>query len=294
MQSSEPPAPDVFPQSTCLCKRQPSPQPSSVSDMAALLEQEPSPDSLQPLAKSEEPEAADTAALQPPVSQASISSGSDIGHSDGGFNGGNDDCNAADGDGYCSHSSIIGASYSAGGESDVVSSLNGGAGSSSVGASSGDGSNGGSHAGKGAADEDALAPDAPADLGDSSDAGSPAGGSEFVVKTPGGSSGDGSGGAPAETGHTTSLTANKLMTGEVSFLDFNSQLQEATARQGRVRGEDRGEEQGGGMQAADQDVSGVVHPSAKAEASCFLADLGCECALHPKFIWLSALQPVES
>ena len=305
-QSYSQPAPNGSPQSTSQPSHQPSPQASPIPHLAALTEQEPSPDGLLPRTKSAEPKAADGLALQTTLaSQASGSFGGDIVCSGSGHNGDDDKSCGGDSDGYCSGGSSVGGTSS----DHLVSSVSGGTGGSSCeggsfsggdssgggssvgGGSDGDGSHGGSHVDQGAAAENA--PVAPADLGHSSGAGSPAGRSQNgIAEETCDCTGGGSGGAPAETGagNTANLTAQKLTTGEVSFLDVSSQLSTASQSQ-RTGHEKRGRGAGGGMQAADQYVFRGVNPSAKEEADAFLADLKCECALQPTLILLSAFQP---
>ena len=225
-------------------------------------------------------------------------SGGDGGHSsgDGGHSGGDHRCSAEDSDGHCSSGSIDDGTSSGIVESHLVSSVDGGTGGGGTGGGgTGNGSNGGSHVDQGAAAENA--PIALDDLGHSAGAGSPAGGDHNgIAGEPGDCTAGGSGGAPAETGagNTVTLTGHKLMTGEVSCLDFNSQLptSAATQVQRTVGHEQRGRGAGSRMQAADQDVFRGVNPSAKEEADAFLADLKCERALHPKLHLLSAFQPV--
>lgn len=222
-----------------------------------MLEQEPSLDSLQPLAKSEEPEAAAAAALQPPVSQAS-GSFSDVGYSSGHGSYGR---GGSDGDRGCS--SFCG-SDSARGEMGVDSSVGGGSG----GASSGDAAVAGAHA-----------PVAPA-----------AGREGGSAAKHGGSPRNGSAAGPVHGG-LANPTAQQLSSGQVSFSDFYSCWQESEARQARRRalGEDRHRGAGTGMEAIGQDMSRRIDPSAEKEACRFLADLGREFALHPRDVWLNVL-----
>ena len=319
LQSYKQPNPHVLPQSRPPLTLQLRPEPSLTPDLAALSEQEPSPDSLQPSNRSAEPEAAATLQTVSRIS-SNFDGAGDNSCGDGSHGGGDDDRNAGDGNDYRSSGSIIDCAYSG------VGSAGGGTGASSGGASSGGASSGGasgggassggasgggassgsggassdgggSHVGEGAAAESALPPFPPADGGDSS----PAGGSDDGIAGELGDwdsdvNGDGNGGAHGEpsAGNTANLTAQKLKTGEVSILDFNSQLQQAAATQAqeRVWGEEGGAGQGIGMQAADQDLIPVVSPSAKEEASCFLAELGCECS-SPQTHWRNAYKAAE-
>ena len=270
-----------------------SPQPSPTPDLAAVLEQEPSLDSLQPVNKPAEPEAADAVALPIPAPQASGSFG------DGGYSSGygSDDCSASDGDGSCSS---FGVSDSATGESGVDSSDGASSGSASSGsassggvssgASSGSASSGGASSGGassgGAAVEGALPP-VPLAVG-----GSENGSAEKHVGSPR----DGTAGGPVHVGvgniaNPAHPTAQQLLSGQVSFSEFYLRLQKSQARQAqsRVLVEDTGRGASSVMEAGGKDMSRMSNPSAKEEASRFLANLGSEFALHPRDMWLNVL-----
>ena len=290
-----------------------SPQPSPTPDLAAVLEQEPSLDSLQPVNKPAEPEAADAVALHIPAPQASGSLG------DGGYSSGygSDDCSASDGDGSCSS---FGGSDSATGESGVDSSDGASSGSASSGstssgsassgsassgsassgsassggvssgASSGSASSGGASSGGassgGAAVEGALPP-VPLAVG-----GSENGSAEKHVGSPR----DGTAGGPVHVGvgniaNPAHPTAQQLLSGQVSFSEFYLRLQKSQARQAqsRVLVEDTGRGASSVMEAGGKDMSRMSNPSAKEEASRFLANLGSEFALHPRDMWLNVL-----
>lgn len=255
---------------------QASPTPASPTpNLAALSEQEPSPDGLQPRNKSAEPEAADEMALQ----TTSHASGSCDGASDYSYSEGStrEDCSDSDGDGdaECSAGSSLDSRYSDGGKSGSVSSVDG------SGRADGD-----------PAPVEAALPPGPSAAEDIAfGCNNPAGEGEDDMAE--GSSGNGSAGAAAQVGagNIANVTAQQLTSGEVSFSEFHSLLKKSAAAQAqkRVRGEGKGRAAGSAVQAtkqaadqaADQVSKRAADQAANEEASRFPADLGCKCASYP-------------